>query len=143
MAQHSLLVEAFSGALQPELPAASRLTVLLHDAAEYVLGDVISPFKAVIGDGYTAVEARLSSAIYLRFGLPRRTVGLAQTHHEAVRSTRCVSRGDEACGLRTRGGSEVLRPTRHLTPWPISTAQRNYLDRFELLTERAASPSKS
>ena len=44
VAQHSLLVEAFSGELQPELPAASRLTVLLHDAAEYVLGDVISPF---------------------------------------------------------------------------------------------------
>jgi uncharacterized protein len=52
------------------LPVASRLTVLLHDAAEYVLGDVICPFKAVIGDGYTAVEARLSSPIYLRFGLP-------------------------------------------------------------------------
>ena len=112
VAQHSLLVEAFSGELQPELPAAARLTVLLHDAAEYVLGDVISPFKAVIGDGYTAVEARLSSAIYLRFGLTGRTVGLAQTHHEAVRSTRCVSRGDKACGLRARGGSEVLRPTR-------------------------------
>jgi 5'-deoxynucleotidase YfbR-like HD superfamily hydrolase len=52
------------------LAVASRLTVLLHDAGEYVLGEVICPFKAVIGDGYTAVEARLSSAIYLRFGLP-------------------------------------------------------------------------
>src|SRR4051794_11817875 len=47
VAQHSLLVEAFGAELEPDLPAASRLTVLLHDAAEYVLGDVISPFKAV------------------------------------------------------------------------------------------------
>src|SRR5215211_2789478 len=70
VAQHSLLVEAISGELQLDLPPASRLTVLLHDAAEYVLGDVISPFKAVIGDGYKAVEARLTTAIYLRLGLP-------------------------------------------------------------------------
>ena len=46
-----------------------RLGVLLHDAPEYVIGDMISPFKAVIGDAYKAVEARLLAAIHLRFGL--------------------------------------------------------------------------
>ena len=111
VAQHSLLVEAFGAELEPELPAASRLTVLLHDAAEYVLGDVISPFKAVIGDGYTAVEARLSSAIYLRFGLPAEPS--ASVKRIMKRSDRLAAFHEAtACGLRARGGFEVLRPTR-------------------------------
>jgi len=63
VAQHSLLVEGITGHLQPDLTVASKLTALLHDAAEYVLGDLISPFKAVIGDSYKTVEARLTSAI--------------------------------------------------------------------------------
>ena len=52
--------------------------MLLHDAPEYVIGDMISPFKAVIGDAYKAVEARLLAAIHLRFGLPRRAAGRAR-----------------------------------------------------------------
>src|SRR5207344_1117285 len=52
------------------LARVSRLGILLHDAPEYVIGDMISPFKAVIGDAYKAVEARLLAAIHLRFGLP-------------------------------------------------------------------------
>src|SRR3954464_7532952 len=55
VAQHSLLVEEIGVHLEPDLTAAARLTLLLHDAAEYVLGDVISPFKAVIGDTYKDV----------------------------------------------------------------------------------------
>src|SRR4051794_24864219 len=69
VAQHSVFVESISTELEPELPPTSRIMVLLHDAAEYVLGDVISPFKTVIGDSYKGVEAGLMSAIYLRFGL--------------------------------------------------------------------------
>src|SRR5215204_3246306 len=70
VAQHSLLVESIAGPLDPNSPTGARLAVLLHDAAEYVLGDLITPFKAVIGEGYRHVEARLTSAIHLRFGLP-------------------------------------------------------------------------
>ena len=54
----------------PRLDRAARLAVLLHDAPEYVIGDMISPFKAVIGDAYKAVERRLLMAIHRRFGLP-------------------------------------------------------------------------
>src|SRR5262249_56482243 len=50
-----------------------RLAILLHDAPEYVIGDMISPFKAVIGDAYKAIERRLLTAIHLRFGLPAAT----------------------------------------------------------------------
>src|SRR5881398_1792402 len=69
VAQHSLLVEAIAHQ-SANLNRSSRLAVLLHDAPEYVIGDMISPFKAVIGDAYKAVEARLLAAIHLRFGLP-------------------------------------------------------------------------
>src|SRR5258707_4383649 len=69
VAQHSLLVETIARQ-RANLDRASRLGVLLHDAPEYVIGDMISPFKAAIGDAYKAVEARLLAAIHLRFGLP-------------------------------------------------------------------------
>src|SRR5687767_4087181 len=69
VAQHTLLVEAIARIRSPRLDRRRRLAVLLHDAPEYVIGDMISPFKAVIGDAYKGVEARLLAAIHLRFGL--------------------------------------------------------------------------
>ena len=67
VAQHSLLVEKIAVALDPSIGRADRLFLLLHDAPEYVIGDMISPFKAVIGDAYKSVENRILSAILLRF----------------------------------------------------------------------------
>jgi Predicted hydrolases of HD superfamily len=69
VAQHSLVVEAILPRLT-EVNNDMALTALLHDAPEYVIGDMISPFKAVVGGGYKAVEARLAGAIHIRFGLP-------------------------------------------------------------------------
>ncbi|MFN3643126.1 MAG: YfbR-like 5'-deoxynucleotidase [Gemmobacter sp.] len=70
VAEHSLLVETILRRQNPAMPARWLLAGLLHDAPEYVLGDMISPVKAAIGDGYGALDARLSAAIHLRFGLP-------------------------------------------------------------------------
>ena len=70
VAQHSLLVEKIAAALEPGIGRGERLFMLLHDAPEYVIGDMISPFKAAIGDGYKAVENRILGAILLRFSLP-------------------------------------------------------------------------
>jgi uncharacterized protein len=70
VAQHSLLVERIVGAMHPQLPPADLLAALLHDAPEYVIGDLISPFKAAIGLDYKAFELRLLAAIHRRFGLP-------------------------------------------------------------------------
>src|ERR1700728_3698418 len=70
VAQHTLLVEAIARQRTPRLDKPGRLAILLHDAPEYVVGDMISPFKAVIGDSYKAVEQRVLAAIHLRFGLP-------------------------------------------------------------------------
>ncbi|KUF09520.1 HD domain-containing protein [Pseudoponticoccus marisrubri] len=70
VAEHSLLVETIFGRLCPQAGAAERLTALLHDAPEYVIGDMISPVKAAVGPGYEELDKRLSAAVHIRFGLP-------------------------------------------------------------------------
>jgi uncharacterized protein len=70
VAEHSLLVEEICGRLKPDWPAKWRLAALLHDAPEYVIGDMISPVKAAVGPGYGALDERLTAAIHIRFGLP-------------------------------------------------------------------------
>ena len=70
VAQHTLLVETVMREQMPRVDVSFRLAALLHDAPEYVIGDMISPFKAVLGGDYKAVEKRLLSAIHIRFGLP-------------------------------------------------------------------------
>ena len=70
VAEHSLLVEEIYGLLFPASPAKWRLAALLHDAPEYVIGDMISPVKAAVGPGYGALDDRLAAAVHIRFGLP-------------------------------------------------------------------------
>ena len=70
VAEHSLLVEELFARAQPAAASRWRLAALLHDAPEYVIGDMISPVKSAVGPGYGALEARLSAAIHIRFGLP-------------------------------------------------------------------------
>ncbi|PRY20717.1 hypothetical protein CLV78_11290 [Aliiruegeria haliotis] len=70
VAEHSLLVEELFRRLQPDAPAKWLLAALLHDAPEYVIGDMISPVKAAVGPNYGALDDRLSAAIHIRFGLP-------------------------------------------------------------------------
>jgi uncharacterized protein len=69
VAQHSLLVEALFAAAEVSRAPGARLAALLHDAPEYVIGDMISPFKAAIGGDYKLIEARLKRAVLVRFGL--------------------------------------------------------------------------
>jgi 5'-deoxynucleotidase YfbR-like HD superfamily hydrolase len=70
VAEHSMLVEKLIHRLYPDLSLKWRLAALLHDAAEYVIGDMITPFKAIIGPDYKSVEKRLEEAVHVRFGLP-------------------------------------------------------------------------
>ncbi|UWQ79333.1 HD family hydrolase [Leisingera sp. S132] len=70
VAEHSLLVEDIFTRLQPKAPVKWRLAALLHDAPEYVIGDMISPVKAAVGPDYGELDQRLTAAIHLRFGLP-------------------------------------------------------------------------
>lgn len=70
VAEHSLLVEALFRRIAPRAPARWHLAALLHDAPEYVIGDMISPVKSAVGPAYGELDERLSAAIHLRFGLP-------------------------------------------------------------------------
>lgn len=70
VAEHSLLVETLFSRLEPKSDPKWQLAALLHDAPEYVIGDMISPVKAAVGPGYGALDDRLMAAIHIRFGLP-------------------------------------------------------------------------
>lgn len=70
VAEHSLLVEVIFSRQNPGIAARWRLAALLHDAPEYVIGDMISPVKAAVGPGYGELDLRLTAAVHLRFGLP-------------------------------------------------------------------------
>mgnify|MGYP000465823926 CR=1 FL=1 len=70
VAEHSLLVEQIFTKMNPKSPVKWQLAALLHDAPEYVIGDMISPVKAAVGPGYETLDERLMAAIHIRFGLP-------------------------------------------------------------------------
>jgi 5'-deoxynucleotidase YfbR-like HD superfamily hydrolase len=85
VAEHSLLVEDIFGRIAPDPSPRWRLAALLHDAPEYVIGDMISPVKSAIGPGYAALDARLAAAVHLRFGLPATLPGPVKA---------CIKRAD-------------------------------------------------
>jgi uncharacterized protein len=144
VAQHSLLVETLARVRAPRLDRTRRLAVLLHDAPEYVIGDMISPFKVVIGDAYKAVERRILAAIYRRFGLPIKAAPELETlikvadrqaaHLEATR----LAGFDPAEARRFFGRAPVISAAierDYLKPWPAETAQARYLERFHKLAK--------
>jgi len=144
VAQHSLLVEALFAARDIASSGEARLAALLHDAPEYVIGDMISPFKAVIGDAYKAVERRLLTAIHLRFGLPAQSapqledlIKAADRQAAYLESTRLA--GFEAAEARRFfGRPPVFSATLerdYLKPWPAETAQARYFERFRTLAD--------
>ena len=152
VAQHVLLVEALARAKQPRLDSRTRLALLLHDAPEYVIGDMISPFKAVIGDSYKAVEKRLLGAIHLRFGLPSRlpeeTTALIKTADRQaayLEATRLAGFAEEEArkffGQPPKVSAAIERD--YLTPWPAGTAERRLVERIEQLLRAAASAPQS
>jgi uncharacterized protein len=142
VAQHTLLVEAVMREETPRVDSRVRLAALLHDAPEYVIGDMISPFKAVLGGDYKAVEKRLLSAIHIRFGLPPvLSPEIAQRIKEADRGAAYL----EATALAGFAQAEAKRlfgrdpglplATRqdYLTPWTAAKAEKRFLARFKTL----------
>jgi len=139
VAQHCLLVEALARARSPRLDESRRLAVLLHDAPEYVIGDMISPFKVVIGDAYKAVEQRLLAAIHLRFGLPAQSAPelekliKAADHQAAYLESTRLAGFEPAEARRFFGRPPVFSAAMerdYLKPWPAETAQARYVERF-------------
>ncbi|MCI5077390.1 HD family hydrolase [Oricola sp.] len=137
VAQHSLVVEAIIGRLAPDCGPELRLAAMLHDAPEYVIGDMISPFKKVLGGNYKTVEARLEAAIHIRFGLPPHPT---RAVHAKIKRADQVSAFFEATMLAGFSEKEAVtyfgRPRGvspdglDLTPRPVAEVQADYLARF-------------
>ncbi|HEY2534061.1 MAG TPA: HD family hydrolase [Xanthobacteraceae bacterium] len=142
VAQHCLLVEALARAKMPRHDPRQRLAVLLHDAPEYVIGDMIAPFKAVIGDAYKSVERRLLAAIHRRFGLPPNSAPQLEALIKAADRGAAYLEATRLAGFeagearRFFGRPPTLSASMardYLKPWPAETAQARYLDRFQKL----------
>jgi uncharacterized protein len=142
VAQHCLLVEALARIRVPQLDRAGCLAVLLHDAPEYVIGDMISPFKAVIGGDYKSVERRLLGAIHRRFGLPASNTAeldaiiKAADHGAAFLEATRLAGFEAAEARRFFGRPPTVSATLerdYLKPWPAETAQARYQDRIKNL----------
>ncbi|MEI8146102.1 MAG: HD family hydrolase [Alphaproteobacteria bacterium] len=144
VAQHSVLVDDIAAILAPATDKRWRLAILLHDAPEYVIGDMISPFKAMIGGDYKAVEARLMAAIHIRFGLPATApaeiTALTKRADKVaafLEATQLAGFGLEEAtqifGAPTGvyGGDKGLPPV--LTPAPASVAEAAFLARCSAL----------
>ena len=145
VAQHTLLVEAVMRARNPRIDARLRLAAVLHDAPEYVIGDMISPFKAVLGGDYKAVERRLLAAIHIRFGLPpqlppdiERQVKEADRGAAYLEATELAGFAQaEAKRLfgRDPGLPDSVRQD-YLMPWSAAKAEKRFLAHFKSLCPR-------
>jgi len=139
VAQHSVLVERFVSKNAPRLDRKWRLAALLHDAPEYVIGDMITPFKYALGGIYRDIESRLCEAIHIRFGLPAR---LPETVERAIKRADRMAAWIEAtqlAGFSEDEAARILRrprgtpDTMRLHPVPPEQAAEMFLKRFRLL----------
>lgn len=141
VAEHSVVVERLFDRLNPNATIADRLTALLHDSAEYVIGDMISPFKAALGLDYKDFEARIETAVHLRFGLPakprsalKKAIKKADiycAYFEAVQIAGFSK--DEANQFFTRPPDDVRI---RLKPLPVTEAETLFLKRFNALNRQ-------
>ena len=142
VAQHSVVVEEIVAHIKPDVEPRWRLAALLHDASEYVIGDMISPFKAALGVDYRTFEERLETAIHVRFGLPAKV---------PAEIKKLIKQADRACAffeatqLAGFTHEESLAffdaPPRGyslaIEPLPPAAAQERYLQRYAVLSEAA------
>lgn len=145
VAQHSILVVAIFRALNPGADARELLYALLHDAPEYVMGDIISPFKTVMGGNYREVETRLLSAIYLRFSLGAQPPAtLARQIKKADREAAFFEAVHLAGFERPEAEKFFGQPSvllfdlddfeRLIRPWPTREAYERFVAEVEALT---------
>ncbi len=144
VAEHSLLVERIACELEPKLSRDFRLAALIHDAPEYVIGDLISPFKAALSLDYRAFEAKLLAAIHVRFGVP---ADIPASVVKLIKRADKIAAYYEATGLagfsraearrffgQPRGlGAPLVAHLSALDPLPASRGEAEFLKRFNEL----------
>ena len=139
VAQHSLLVEGILSRNAPQLAQKWRLAGLIHDAPEYVIGDMITPFKAAIGPLYRQIEARLQEAVHIRFGLPAELpLGIMHSIKRADRMAAFIE-ATQIAGFADAEAKKLFSKPRgtpadyKLIPLPPEKAAKAFLQRFDLL----------
>ncbi len=143
VAQHSLLVERICVHLNPDFGQAERLMALLHDAPEYVIGDMISPFKAALGLDYKAFEHRLLAAIHIRFGLPPSAPAAVTRHIKGADRIAAYVEATQLAGFEVKEAAKIFGAPKisgdgakklfHLEPLAPGDAQASYLKTFKKL----------
>lgn len=142
VAEHSVLVEKLFSQANPGAPVKWQLAALLHDAPEYVIGDMISPVKAAVGPGYGELDDRLTAAIHLRFGLPaaipvtvKRQIKKADKLSAWLEATQIagftIAEANKFFGAPTQG---VTLPSQ-LRPRPPMDVKADFITRFDALSE--------
>ncbi|MEM9105793.1 MAG: HD family hydrolase, partial [Pseudomonadota bacterium] len=149
VAQHSLIVEQIFTALYPNADADERLTALLHDAPEYVIGDMISPFKAIVGGDYKSVEQRLEQAVHLRFSLPPITSNTLKTRIKRADGISAFFEAIILAGFSEKEAATFFGRPRGIShdtvdykPLPATVVQEAFLDRFEKIEALRISEAK-
>jgi 5'-deoxynucleotidase YfbR-like HD superfamily hydrolase len=142
VAQHSVVVEEIAAHIKPDLEPRWRLAALLHDASEYVIGDMISPFKAALGVSYKDFEARLEDAIHIRFGLPPKTPPAVKKLIKSADRACAFFEATQLAGFEhaeslTIFGAPPAGYDLRITPLPPFEAQARYVQRFHVLSKAA------
>lgn len=143
VAEHSILVERIYCKGNPDSNPRWNLAALLHDASEYVIGDMISPVKCALGPEYNSLEAGLSSAVLMRFGLP---IKLPPEVQNAIKSADRHSAWLESVQI---AGFEIVEADRYflrpnnssianikIQPLPAKIAKSAFIDRFNVLIDQ-------
>ncbi len=139
VAEHSVVVEKLFSILNPKSSQQDKLTALLHDAAEYVIGDMISPFKTALGVDYKEFELRLETAVHIRFSLPAtprpalakaiKKADIYCAYFEAIQIAGFTTA--EADKYFTKPSSDIRLK---IVPLSVVDAEKLFLQRFTQLT---------
>jgi len=142
VAEHSVLVERLYTAANPTAPVKWQLAALLHDAPEYVIGDMISPVKASVGPGYAELDDRLTAAIHIRFGLPaaipvavKKQIKKADKLSAWLEATQIAGFSIEESNKLFGAPADHLPLPNTLVPRPPMAVKADFLNRFKELSD--------
>ncbi|WP_316015068.1 HD family hydrolase [Roseobacter sp. HKCCA0434] len=138
VAEHSLLVDDLYAELNPKAPVRWRLAALLHDAPEYVIGDMISPVKAAVGPDYKAMDVRLTGAIHRRFGLPEALPASVKKQIKRADRISAWAEATQIAGFTAAEANRLFGAPRHagardirIAPRPPREVKTDFLARFD------------
>ncbi len=142
VAQHSLLVEELFNIVYPSLDKKWNLAALLHDAPEYVIGDLITPFKYALNNSYRYVEDNLMKAIYLRFGLPALLPKNIESKIKKIDKALAWFEAIDLAGYKEEEASQIIkRPNlisknQKIVPLSSNDVEKKFIKRFqEIITK--------